>query len=109
MRYLLCILLAAGATSAAWAADRIELAQTGTGTVQPTVVPPPQLLPQTATSTTCIINCDTSAMICQNACVAVGSAAASSTLGGLPNTAGNAQCNLNCTTQQLVCKQGCTR
>jgi|SRR5215831_374387 len=106
MRYLLCILLAAGATSAAWAADRIELAQTGTGTVQPTVVPPPQLLPQTATNTACIISCDTSAMICQNGCIGVGSAAASGTL---PNTAGNAQCNLNCTTQQLVCKQGCTR
>jgi hypothetical protein len=106
MRYALCILLAASG-SAAFGADRIALAQTGT--VQPTVVPPPQLLPQTATSTTCIINCDTSAMICQNACIAVGSAAASSTPGSLPNTAGNAQCNLNCTTQQLVCKQGCTR
>ena len=59
MRYLLCILLALGGGSAAGAGDRIELAQT----VHPTVVPPPQLLPQTATSTTCIINCDTSAMI----------------------------------------------
>jgi hypothetical protein len=106
MQYLLCILLAAGAASAAWAGDRIELAQTGTGTVQPTVVPPPQLLPGTATSTTCIINCDTSAMICQNTCVGP---TAQSTAGGLPNTAGNAQCNLNCTSQQLVCKQGCTR
>jgi hypothetical protein len=102
MRYLLCILLALGGGSAAGAGDRIELAQT----VQPTVVPPPQLLPQTATSTTCIINCDTSAMICQNTCVGP---TAQSTAGGLPNTAGNAQCNLNCTSQQLVCKQGCTR
>ncbi len=103
MRYLLCILLALGGGSAAWAADRIELAQT----VQPTTVPPPQLLPQTSTSTACIINCDTSAMICQNACV--GPTASSGTPGSLPNTAGTAPCNLNCTTQQLVCKQTCTR
>jgi hypothetical protein len=102
MRYLLCILLALACGSAAGAADRIELAQT----VQPTVVPPPQLLPQTSTSTACIVNCDTSAMICQNTCVG---SAAQSTAGGLPNTGGNVQCNLNCTTQQLVCKQGCTR
>ena len=99
MRYLLCIVLTAACGSVAGAADRIELAQT----VQPTVVPPPQLLPQTSTSTTCIVNCDTSAMICQNACVVVGPAATS----GPPGS--NAQCNLNCTTQQLVCKQGCTR
>jgi hypothetical protein len=67
-----------------------------TGTVQP--APQPQLLPLSTTTNTCVINCDTSAMICSNSCVVVGSAA---------TTAANPSCNLNCTTQQLVCKQSC--
>ena len=94
MRYVLplCILVVAGSSVALEETDRIRLAQT----VQP--APQPQLLPLSSTTNTCVINCDTSAMICSNSCVIVGSAA---------TTAANPSCNLNCTTQQLVCKQSC--
>ena len=95
MRYVLplCIMLVAGSSIAfGETTDRIRLAQV----VQP--APQPQLLPLTSTTNACVINCDTSAMICSNSCVVVGSAAA---------TPANPSCNLNCTTQQLVCKQSC--
>ncbi len=100
MRYVLqlSILLAVLGTSAAFGTDRIRLAQI----VQPTPQPAPQLLPQTPTSLTCMVNCDTLAMNCQNSCVVIGAVSS-------PSSAGTAPCNLNCTTQQLVCKQSCSR
>jgi len=92
----LCIMLVVAGSSVAFGeTDRIWLAQ---NVVQP--APQPQLLPQSSTTNACVINCDTSAMICSNSCVVVGSAAA---------TPANPSCNLNCTTQQLVCKQSCPR
>jgi len=98
MRYALplYVLLAAACSSAAFGeTDRIQLAQT----VQP--APLPQLLPQSSTTNACVINCDTLAMNCSNACVVAGP----TTAVGAGNTG---QCNLGCTTQQLVCKQGCS-
>ena len=100
MRYALSlyVLLAALGSSAAFGeTDRIQLAQGQT--VQP--APQPQLLPQSSTTNACVINCDTLAMNCSNACVVIGPTAAASV--GNPG-----QCNLTCTTQQLVCKQGCS-
>ena len=96
MRYALplYVLLAAVGSSAAFGqTDRIQLAQT----VQP--APLPQLLPQSSTTNACVINCDTLAMNCSNACIVIGPTAAAANPG---------QCNLACTTQQLVCKQGCS-
>jgi hypothetical protein len=94
MRYVLplCIMLVAGSSIAfGETTDRIRLAQV----VQP--APQPQLLPLTSTTNACVINCDTSAMVCSNSCV------------GSATTAANPSCNLSCTTQQLVCKQSCNR
>ena len=99
MRYALSLyvlLAAVGSTAAFGETDRIQLAQT----VQP--APQPQLLPQSSTTNACVINCDTLAMNCTNACVVVGPTATATSAG---NTG---QCNLACTTQQLVCKQGCS-
>ena len=99
MRYALplYVLLAAFGSSAAFGeTDRIQLAQSQT--VQP--APQPQLLPQSSTTNACVINCDTLAMNCSNACVVIGPTTASG--------ANTGQCNLTCTTQQLVCKQGCS-
>src|ERR1700716_3229615 len=70
------------------------------GTVQP--APPPQPLPQSSTTNACVINCDTFAMNCSNACVVIGPTTAAAAAGS------SGQCNLTCTTQQLVCKQGCS-
>lgn len=94
----LTILLVVLGSSAAFGAARVRLAQI----VQPTPLPQPQLLPQTSTTLTCQINCDTLAMNCQNSCVVVGAVSGAS-------AAGTAPCNLNCSTQQLVCKQSCSR
>ena len=99
MRYALplYVLLAAFGSSAAFGeTDRIQLAQT----VQP--APQPQLLPQSSTTNACVINCDTLAMNCSNACVVIGPTTAAAAAGS------SGQCNLTCTTQQLVCKQGCS-
>jgi hypothetical protein len=99
MRYTLplYVLLAAFGSSAAFGeTDRIQLAQT----VQP--APQPQLLPQSSTTNACVINCDTFAMNCSNACVVIGPTTAAAAAGS------SGQCNLTCTTQQLVCKQGCS-
>jgi hypothetical protein len=99
MRYTLplYVLLAAFGSSAAFGeTDRIQLAQT----VQP--APQPQLLPQSSTTNACVINCDTLAMNCSNACVVIGPTTAAAAAGS------SGQCNLTCTTQQLVCKQGCS-
>ena len=73
MRYVLplCIMLVVASSVAFGETDRIWLAQI---VVQP--APQPQLLPLSSTTNTCVINCDTSAMICSNSCVVVGSAAA---------------------------------
>jgi len=99
MRYTLplYVLLAAFGSSAAFGeTDRIQLAQSQT--VQP--APQPQLLQQSSTTNACVINCDTFAMNCSNACVVIGPTTAAAGSSG--------QCNLTCTTQQLVCKQGCS-
>jgi hypothetical protein len=99
MRYTLplYVLFAAFGSSAAFGeTDRIQLAQT----VQP--APQPQLLPQSSTTNACVINCDTLAMNCSNACVVIGPTTAAAAAGS------SGQCNLSCTTQQLVCKQGCS-
>jgi hypothetical protein len=99
MRYTLplYVLFAAFGSSAAFGeTDRIQLAQT----VQP--APQPQLLPQSSTTNACVINCDTLAMNCSNACVVIGPTTAAAAAGS------SGQCNLTCTTQQLVCKQGCS-
>jgi hypothetical protein len=101
MRYALplYVLLAAFGGSAAFGeTDRIQLAQAQT--VQP--APQPQLLPQSSTTNACVINCDTLAMNCSNACVVIGPTTAAAAAGS------SGQCNLSCTTQQLVCKQGCS-
>jgi hypothetical protein len=101
MRYALplYVLLAAFGGSAAFGeTDRIQLAQSQT--VQP--APQPQLLPQSSTTNACVINCDTLAMNCSNACVVIGPTSAAAAAGS------SGQCNLSCTTQQLVCKQGCS-
>src|SRR2546430_11415041 len=45
---------------------------TGSQTVQPIVVPQPQLPPAASAFTSCTINSDTQAMNCQNTCVVVG-------------------------------------
>jgi hypothetical protein len=108
MRYVrqVCILLGLLASSGAFGADRIRLAQAvqvpTQGQVQPIPLAPTPLL-SSQTSTACLVSCDTQVMNCQNACVVVGPTT------GVANPAGNAPCNLNCTSQQLVCKQTCTR
>jgi hypothetical protein len=74
---------------------------TASGFAQTQTAPAPPVptlqLPSTA-STTCMINCDTSAMNCLNSCVPVGP---------VTTTAAPGACNLTCTSQQLVCKQRC--
>jgi hypothetical protein len=69
--------------------------------------PVPLVAPSLNTGTlTCQVNCDTTAMNCQNSCVPTG--APSATLGGAATPgAGSGACNLACSTQQLVCKQRC--
>ena len=100
MRYVrqVCILLGLLASSGAFGAERIRLAQQGA----PIPVAPTPLI-SSQTTTACLVSCDTQVMNCQNACVVAGPTT------GVVNPAGNAPCNLNCTTQQLVCKQACTR
>jgi hypothetical protein len=100
MRYAVRALLVAAAASIAIAQTDVALAQSSQ-TVQP--APQPTLLPQSSTSTACLVACDTVAMNCANACVVVGPVTTTTT------AASPATCNLNCTSIQLVCKQGCTR
>ena len=68
MRYLLqlCILFVLLATSAAFGADQIRLAQSFQTAP---ALPPPQLLPQATIAGTCTITCDSAAMSCLNTCV----------------------------------------
>ena len=69
-------------------------------TVNPVPITPPTI---NTTTTTCQVNCDTQAMICQNACIPTTAAAAANPAGAGSTGA----CNLSCTSQQLVCKQRC--
>jgi hypothetical protein len=79
------------ASSAAFGAERIRLAQAGQ-TVTPVPAPPPSL---NLATTSCQINCDSAAMFCLNSCV------------GTPTLPASPQCSLSCTSSQLVCKQRC--
>lgn len=69
-------------------------------TVNPVPITPPTI---NTTTTTCQVNCDTQAMICQNACIPTTAAAAANPAGA----ASSGACNLSCTSAQLVCKQRC--
>jgi len=102
MRYAVRALLVAAAASIAIAQTDVALAQSSQ-TVAP--APQPTLLPQSSTSTACLVACDTVAMNCQNACVVVGPVSTATAA----TTTSPATCNLTCTSIQLVCKQGCTR
>jgi hypothetical protein len=88
---------------------RLRLAQQ-TVTVPP--VPPslPSIQPQFQAFTACVMNCDTTAGMCQGGCSVSNSplAAATPAAGPRPDPNALSQCYLNCTSQQLVCKQGCT-
>jgi len=70
------------------------LAQTQTAPVAPL----PTLQLPSSTVTSCQVNCDTTAMNCQNSCVQVGPV----TQPAVPGA-----CNVACGSQQLVCKQRC--
>ena len=77
-----------------------ELFAQANQTVNPVPTTPPTI---NTTTLTCQVNCDTQAMICQNACIPTTAATVAN-----PAAAGSSgACNLNCTTQQLVCKQRC--
>ena len=91
-----CIITAVLGTSAL-GAERIHLAQAGQ-TVAPPPVRPPSL---DQTTTSCQINCDSSAMNCMNNCGLITGAQAAAA----PDF--RAQCTLSCSSQQLVCKQRC--
>jgi hypothetical protein len=75
------------------------LAQAGQ-TVNPVPITPPTI---NTTTLTCQVNCDTQAMICQNACIPTTAAAQASPAG----SGSSGACNLSCTSAQLVCKQRC--
>jgi hypothetical protein len=87
----------------------VRLAQQ-TVTVPP--VPPslPSIQPQVQAFTSCVMNCDTSAGVCQGGCSVNNSPAALATpaMGPRPDPNALSQCYLSCTSQQLVCKQACT-
>ena len=92
-------------------AQQQTVAPPSTGITPPIPLTPPQLPAPTAPQllgspgyATCIINCDTVAMNCQNSCVPVtGSVAA----GPLAPAGVTSSCNLSCASQQLSCKQFC--
>jgi hypothetical protein len=77
-----------------------ELLAQASQTVNPVPITPPTI---NTTTLTCQVNCDTQAMICQNACIPTTAAAQASPAG----SGSTGACNLNCTSQQLVCKQRC--
>ena len=77
-----------------------ELFAQANQTVTPVPLTPPTI---NTTTTTCQVNCDTQAMVCQNACIPTTAAAQASPAGAGSSGA----CNLSCTSQQLVCKQRC--
>ena len=83
---------------------------------QTVVVPPvppslPSIQPQIQAFTACVMNCDTTAGMCQGACSVSNTPAllaATPAPGTRPDANALSQCYLNCTGQQLVCKQACT-
>ena len=84
-----------------------ELLAQANQTVTPVPLTPPTV---NTTTTTCQVNCDTQAMICQNACIPTTAATSLANPFGSTNPAGSASsgaCNLSCTSAQLVCKQRC--
>jgi hypothetical protein len=92
-----CILIAMLGTSAALGSEGVHLAQAGQ-----TAPPPPVRAPSLdQTTTSCQINCDSSAMNCMNNCGFVTGAQAAA------NPDFRAQCSLSCSSQQMVCKQRC--
>jgi hypothetical protein len=79
----------------------IRLAQQTT-----TVPPPPSLpstLPQSQAYFSCVTNCNTNVGMCQGACSANNSPAATFAAPGALT-----QCYQNCTTRQLACSQACS-
>jgi hypothetical protein len=77
-----------------------ELLAQASQTVNPVPITPPTI---NTTTLTCQVNCDTQAMICQNACIPTTAAAQAN-----PAASGSSgACNLTCTSAQLVCKQRC--
>ena len=77
-----------------------ELLAQASQTVNPVPITPPTI---NTTTLTCQVNCDTQAMICQNACIPTTAATVAS-----PAASGSSgACNLSCTSAQLVCKQRC--
>ncbi len=83
------------------AAFGTELFAQANQTVNPVPLTPPSV---NTVTTTCQINCDTQAMLCQNSCVPITGTTAANP--AVPAGASSA-CNLSCTSQQLVCKQRC--
>ena len=89
--------------------DRVRLAQ------QTVTVPAPStgiqsVLPQAQTLTNCLLNCNTSAGVCQGTCSSGNSPTltlASPVVGVRPDPGALSQCNLNCNTQALACRQTC--
>jgi hypothetical protein len=77
-----------------------ELFAQANQTVTPVPLTPPTI---NTTTTTCQVNCDTQAMICQNACIPTTAAAQANPA----SSSSTGTCNLSCTSQQLVCKQRC--
>ena len=77
-----------------------ELFAQASQTVNPVPITPPTI---NTTTTTCQVNCDTQAMICQNACIPTTAA----TLASPAGSGSTGACNLSCTSAQLVCKQKC--
>ena len=77
-----------------------ELFAQANQTVNPVPLTPPTI---NTTTTTCQVNCDTQAMICQNACIPTTAA----TLVNPAPSSSTGACNLTCTSAQLVCKQRC--
>jgi len=107
----MCAALVASGCAHAQTLDqsRIRLAQ------QTVVVPPPppslpSIYPQAQAYSSCLMNCDTGAGMCQGACNVSNSP--SITFAGPPGTVSSAsgalsQCYLNCSQQQLTCKRTC--
>jgi hypothetical protein len=88
----------------------VRLAQQ-TVAVPPPPSPLPSTFPKTQAFTSCVMNCDTSAGMCQGRCSVSNSPTvtfASRSTGVAPDPGALTQCYLNCSTQQLACKQTCS-
>src|SRR5262249_50286625 len=87
--------------------DRVRLAQ------QTVTVPAPStgiqsVLPQAQTLTNCLLNCNTSAGVCQGTCSSGNSPTltlASHNEGLRPDPGALGQCNLNCNSKTFGCRQ----